>query len=86
MIQGLIALSAGAAMAKNYFAILPMTGTMQDNFTDAILELYEVKTLWIKEFDEIEEILKQLYCYPANKGRKKKTYDEWDAVYSFEWP
>lgn len=74
-----------------HFAILPTTGTSQDSFTDAILLSYGISTIWIKEFDEINTILKQLYCYHSNKKRASKevqnwNYEEWNNVYDYTWP
>jgi hypothetical protein len=74
-----------------HFAILPTTGTSQDSFTDAILWSYGISAIWIRGFDEINTILKQLYCYPINKKRDYKkvqnwNYEEWNNVYEYTWP
>ena len=66
----------------NYFAILPATGTSQDYFMDNILEFYGVKTIWIEKFEEIGEILKQLYC---SGHSRKNLEEEWNDLWRFKW-
>jgi hypothetical protein len=76
-------LAQGIGKAKPYqrkFAILPMSGTSEDELTDAILQHYGVETIWIQAFDEIPDILRSMYT--AIDG---VTGEDWDYVATYRW-
>ena len=64
----------------NHFAILRARGTSQDDFEDAVLSSYGVVTIWVQEFKEIREILKEVYTSVDGV-----TEGDWEALKEFKW-
>ena len=64
----------------NHFAILRARGTLRDDFEDAVLSSYGVATIWVQEFKEIREILREVYTSVDGV-----TEGDWEALKEFKW-
>jgi hypothetical protein len=68
------------AAERDKFAILQTVGKAEEELTDAILLSYGVETVWVREFDEITEILRGVYT--AVPGVEPA---DWDYVENYRW-
>jgi hypothetical protein len=71
----------GPPTHQGRFALLKVSGTPEDEFTDAILLSYGVQTIWMQDFGEIGDILRAMYT--AVRGVEES---DWDWVANYRWP
>jgi hypothetical protein len=65
------------------YALLKATGKPVDKLTDDILyHSYGVEVIWMKKFDEVQEILRDMYT----SIKSVKENNEWEKVHDYVWP
>lgn len=65
--------------SPKHFAILRTEGDLKDEFTQSILQAYGVEAIWINNYDEIDDILGQVYT-----SVEGLTEESWNALRRIE--
>jgi hypothetical protein len=72
-------------MHQRKYAILQLGNSPVDTFMDVVLMGYGVKTIWIKEFTDVQNILQEMYI-ASGKGNTEKTLSEdWKYLNNYRW-
>lgn len=67
------------------FAILKLEDSPVDAFLDEILSAYGIETIWIRDFNEIPEILRELYVNSGEKESVESLSHDWENLSRDAW-
>ncbi len=67
------------------FAILPLESSLTDAFMDEVLFAYGVETIWIDHYDQIREILRDMYVNSGDGTTVEALGNDWESLAHDAW-